>query len=249
MESVVQDLRHAVRSLLARPGFTLVAVLTLALGIGANSAIFSVVNGALLRPLPYPEPDRLVIFMEKTADGPRWTSYANFLDYREQSRSFERTTDDGALTFRVTLRAAKAVDARALVYVEETLRIVPAARASKDLAEWTKHAGPGKPGHDIHVTLTTPTGGAVTDHVAMPVVGMPRASHSRCQSAWFNLTAAVLASMSPRSAVALPLEVRGGIASGSGVAPDFSRMRRTASALKARCSCARAAAATKTSSP
>jgi putative ABC transport system permease protein len=89
MESIVQDLRQAVRSLLARPGFTIVAVLTLALGIGANSAIFSVVNSALLRPLPFREPDRLVVFMEKTADGPRWTPYANFLDYREQSDSFE----------------------------------------------------------------------------------------------------------------------------------------------------------------
>ena len=91
MQSLLKDFRYGFRSLLMRPGFTLVAVITLALGIGATTAIFSVVNGLLLRPLPYRDDQRLVTLGQsnrKTGVAREGVSPANFLDWREQARSF-----------------------------------------------------------------------------------------------------------------------------------------------------------------
>ncbi len=92
METLWQDLRYGARQLARSPGFTVVAVLTLALGIGANTAIFSVVNAVLLRPLPHPEPERLtMVWLDNRNEG--WpedlTSYPTYLDWRSQNRSFE----------------------------------------------------------------------------------------------------------------------------------------------------------------
>lgn len=86
-----QDLRYALRQCRKSPGFTAVATLTLALGIGANTAIFSVVEGVVLAPLPYFEPDRLVMVWENNPRFPRvWDSYPNFQDWQRSARSFQQ---------------------------------------------------------------------------------------------------------------------------------------------------------------
>jgi putative ABC transport system permease protein len=91
MHSVVQDLRHGVRALAKHPGFAAVAILTLALGVGANTAIFSVLRAVVLRDLPYHDADRLAVLWTNNVrqNLPDGSSYLNFRDWKEQSREFE----------------------------------------------------------------------------------------------------------------------------------------------------------------
>jgi predicted permease len=96
MDSLIKDVRYGVRSLLKRPGFTLIAVLTLALGIGANTAIFSVVNATLMRPLPVSDPDRLV-FVFHGSPGSVF-SYPDYAAFRDQNNVFDGLLAFGGIT-------------------------------------------------------------------------------------------------------------------------------------------------------
>src|SRR5262249_46929602 len=93
MQTLWQDLRYSARILFKRPGFTAIVIIVLALGIGANTAIFSVVNSVLLRPLNYPAAERILTLWEDHTrrDGPQleWTSPPGFQDWREQGNVFE----------------------------------------------------------------------------------------------------------------------------------------------------------------
>jgi predicted permease len=106
METLLQDIRYGFRSMLKAPGFTAIALVALALGIGANTAMFSIVNAVLLRPAPYPEPQRLMkIYTSMPQFKKASVSYPNFLDWQRRSRSFEQMAAYRTDSFNLTGQA------------------------------------------------------------------------------------------------------------------------------------------------
>jgi len=103
VSTFLQDLRFALRGLVKQRGFTLVALLTLALGIGANSAIFGIVNAVLLRPLPYQDPDRVVLLWSHWTNWSKtWVSQGELVDYQEQARTLEHVAAFDSTSFNLT---------------------------------------------------------------------------------------------------------------------------------------------------
>ena len=103
MQTLLQDVRFGLRMLAKNPGFTAVAVITLGLGIGANTAIFSFVDAVLLKPLPFSHPERIVMVWEKPPDGGRnVVSTLNFLDWKNQNTVFEAMAAQGGATMTLS---------------------------------------------------------------------------------------------------------------------------------------------------
>ena len=128
-DNLFQDLRYAVRAYAKAPSFTIVVLTTLALGIGASTAIFSMVNGILLQPLPLPDPDRLVYANEKNPKGDFISvSWPNYLDWRARARSFDALalSRDEALTLTTGDRAQRLRARRVTANVFAVLRMAPA---------------------------------------------------------------------------------------------------------------------------
>ncbi len=130
LEALWQDLRYGARMLFKQPGFTAIAALTLGLGIGANITIFSVVNAVLLRPLPYPDADRLVfLWSEAPAQNirERASAYANVADWREQNKSFEdiAASDPTVVTLTGAAEPEQVMSVRASANLFPLLGVAP----------------------------------------------------------------------------------------------------------------------------
>ena len=150
---VWQDVRHAARALAGSPGFTSIAIVTLALGIGANTAIFSIVNAVMLRPLPYHEPGRLVRIWESNVERgwPAWSmSEPNFLDFRARATMFEAIAASTGQTFTLTDRESAEIVRGTRVTAEflPVLGVLPAI--GRNFA-----ADEDRPGGNVRVAILT----------------------------------------------------------------------------------------------
>ena len=134
--SILRDVRYAGRTLVRNPGFALIALLTFAVGIGVNTAVFSVFNGVLLRPLPYPEPDRITMMWldnRPQAIKEDIRSYPNYLDWRTQNTSFDHVAAFTRSSFIADRRRRAGADARRAMTTANFLR--------RDGAETDRSAG------------------------------------------------------------------------------------------------------------
>ncbi len=146
MDGLVRDVRHSARNLLRSPGFAIVTILTLALGIGANTAIFSVVNGVILRPLGYPEPGRLVYISSQFPQlgfDQFWISPPEFFDFRERVQSFSSigAFAPGQANLTATDRPRQVVTVQVSADLFTTLGVAPMLGRTFDDAE-TRPGGP-----------------------------------------------------------------------------------------------------------
>ena len=150
MNAFLQDIRFAIRTLVKQPGFTLVALLTLALGIGANTAIFSIIDVVVLRPLPYRDPDRVVLMWSHWINWTKtWVSEPELADYRAQATLLEHVAGFDTTSFNLT-GAGEAVRVGALQVqtpIFEALGVRP-------IAGRVFTADEDRPGH-AHVVLLT----------------------------------------------------------------------------------------------
>jgi predicted permease len=148
MDTFLRDLRYGIRTFLREPGFTLLAIVALALGIGATTAMFTVVDSVLLRPLPYKDPQKLVVtLIGPTASGP--VSPADFLDFRREARSFERL--GAAQAWGITLSSGERPERLIGLQVSADLFDVLGVPAmlGRTFAE-----GDDRPGHDQLLVLS-----------------------------------------------------------------------------------------------
>ena len=141
METLWQDVRHGARTLVRSPGFGLVTVVLVAVGVGASTAVFSIFNAFLIRPLPYEQPDRLVLLHQcDRKGGMSLVSRPNYLDWREQARSF-----DAMSAYEAVVRAAprerqlkEADTERALSFLDELAEALQAAESNGRLpGDWS----------------------------------------------------------------------------------------------------------------